>query len=83
MVVPHQVDAVSQRFCVGIQIKRDETDDLEGLTDRVDRLQVVATRNSGKARQFRVRLRIDTPKEWEYYRHGGILHYVIRHLAAA
>ena len=60
-----------------------EVYDLEGLTDRVDHLQVVATRNSGKARQFRVRLRIDTPKEWEYYRHGGILHYVIRQLAAA
>jgi aconitate hydratase len=24
-------------------------------------------------------LRIDTPKEWEYFRHGGILHYVLRH----
>ena len=30
--------------------------------------------------EFRVRLRIDTPKEEEYYRHGGILQYVLRQL---
>ena len=29
---------------------------------------------------FTVRVRIDTPKEWAYYRHGGILHYVLRQL---
>jgi len=31
---------------------------------------------------FTAIVRIDTPKEWEYYRHGGILHYVLRQLAA-
>ena len=31
----------------------------------------------------RSRLRIDTPKELDYYQHGGILHYVLRQLAAA
>jgi len=31
---------------------------------------------------FTACVRIDTPKEWEYYRHGGILHYVLRQLAA-
>jgi aconitate hydratase len=30
---------------------------------------------------FEVRVRIDTPKERDYYRHGGILHYVLRQLA--
>jgi aconitate hydratase len=30
---------------------------------------------------FGVRVRIDTPKEAEYYRHGGILQYVVRQLA--
>ncbi|MBW3556570.1 MAG: aconitate hydratase [Actinobacteria bacterium] len=34
-------------------------------------------------REFRVRLRIDTPKEAEYYRHGGILPYVLRQLRDA
>jgi aconitate hydratase len=33
--------------------------------------------------QFNVRDRIDTPKEREYYRHGGILQFVLRQLAAA
>jgi aconitate hydratase len=30
--------------------------------------------------QFDARVRIDTPNEWEYYRHGGILHFVLRDL---
>ncbi|MDA8196322.1 MAG: aconitate hydratase AcnA [Actinomycetota bacterium] len=33
-------------------------------------------------KEFSVRLRIDTPGELEYYRHGGILQYVLRNLAA-
>jgi aconitate hydratase len=28
-----------------------------------------------------VTVRIDTPQEWQYYRHGGILHFVLRELA--
>ncbi|MEQ9463657.1 MAG: aconitate hydratase AcnA [Haliea sp.] len=35
----------------------------------------------GKARSFEARIRIDTPNEFSYYRHGGILHYVLRRLA--
>ena len=31
---------------------------------------------------FTAQVRIDTPKEWEYYQHGGILHYVLRQLAS-
>ena len=31
---------------------------------------------------FEARVRIDTPKEQEYFRHGGILHYVLRQLAS-
>jgi aconitate hydratase len=38
--------------------------------------------NGGKLVEFDARLRIDTPKEREYYRHGGILQYVLRQLAA-
>ncbi len=33
--------------------------------------------------QFEARVRIDTPKERDYYRHGGILHYVLRQLATS
>jgi len=31
---------------------------------------------------FTAQVRIDTPKEWDYYQHGGILQYVLRQLAA-
>lgn len=34
-------------------------------------------------REFKVKIRIDTPKEMEYYQDGGILHYVLRQLAKA
>jgi aconitate hydratase len=45
---------------------------------------VVATpSDGGKPIVFEARVRIDTPKERDYYRHGGILHYVLRQLAAA
>ena len=34
-------------------------------------------------KQFTARVRIDTPKEVEYFRHGGILQFVLRQLLAA
>ena len=36
----------------------------------------------GEVKRFTARVRIDTPKEWDYFGHGGVLHYVIRQLAA-
>ncbi len=39
--------------------------------------------DDGAAKEFRVRVRLDTPQEVEYYRHGGILQYVLRQLLAA
>jgi len=42
---------------------------------------VVATTDDGSVTEFRVVVRIDTPMEAEYYRHGGILHYVLRQMA--
>jgi aconitate hydratase len=35
------------------------------------------------ALEFRARLRLDTPREREYLRHGGILPFVLRRLLAA
>ena len=37
---------------------------------------------SGKVTSFKVNVRVDTPKEWEYMDNGGILHFVLRQLAA-
>jgi len=45
-------------------------------------VKVIAKTDAGKMTQFEVRVRIDTPKELDYYQHGGILHYVLRQLAA-
>jgi aconitate hydratase len=45
-------------------------------------VKVIATADDGKKTEFDARLRIDTPKELDYYQHGGILHYVLRQLAA-
>jgi len=44
---------------------------------------VRATRADGSTVEFAARSRIDTPKEHEYFRHGGILPYVLRRLAAS
>ncbi len=43
---------------------------------------VVAKGPDGRKIEFRVLLRIDTPREADYFRHGGILQYVLRSLAA-
>ena len=45
-------------------------------------VKVIAKTDDGKATEFEVRLRIDTPKELDYYQHGGILQYVLRQLAS-
>ncbi|MCY4157492.1 MAG: aconitate hydratase AcnA [Gammaproteobacteria bacterium] len=45
-------------------------------------VKVCATRADGSKVEFAARSRIDTPKEREYFRHGGILPYVLRRLAS-
>ena len=37
-------------------------------------------RADGSTEEFSARVRIDTPKEWDYYCHGGILPYMVRQL---
>jgi aconitate hydratase len=43
---------------------------------------VRATKEDGSIQEFKARVRLDTPQEVQYYRHGGILHYVLRQLLA-
>jgi aconitate hydratase len=43
-------------------------------------VHVTATAADGTTTEFTARCRIDTPVEAEYYRHGGILQYVLRDL---
>jgi aconitate hydratase len=61
-----------------------ETFSVIGLEHGAAKLvKVIAVADDGKKTEFEVRLRIDTPKELDYYQHGGILHYVLRQLAQA
>lgn len=59
-----------------------EVYDIEGLDNgRAKTVKVTATSASGHRTVFEARVRLDTPKEIEYYQHGGILHYVLRQIA--
>lgn len=60
-----------------------ETFSIEGIQEGISTIKVKATKNDGSAQTFTCRVRIDTPKEWDYYRNGGILNYVLRQLARA
>ena len=60
-----------------------ETYDITGLQNgNAKSVQVNAKKDDGSAITFEARVRIDTPQEVEYYQNGGILHYVLRQLAA-
>jgi aconitate hydratase len=61
-----------------------EVFDIEGHTDAAaDTVKVTATPDGGEPIHFQAKVRIDTPKERDYFEHGGILHYVLRQLATA
>ena len=49
----------------------------------MQKVQVTATSGDGAVRRFTVTARVDTPIEVDYYRNGGILHTVLRHMAAS
>jgi aconitate hydratase len=60
-----------------------EVSDVLGLSDDIVPRQDVAlriTRKDGSVIEQPVKLRIDTPIEVDYYRHGGILPFVLRQL---
>jgi aconitate hydratase len=60
-----------------------ETFDIVGLNGgEAKQVEVRATGADGSVKTFQARVRIDTPNEVDYYRHGGILQYVLRKLAA-
>ncbi|WP_405220341.1 aconitate hydratase AcnA [Lentisalinibacter sediminis] len=61
-----------------------ETYDIGGLAKRSGKtVKVTATPADGEPIEFEAIVRIDTPKEQDYYAHGGILHYVLRQLAGS
>jgi aconitate hydratase len=60
-----------------------ETIDVIGLDDGASKTAtIVARKADGGEKRFEVKVLVLTPKEVEYFRHGGILHYVLRQLAS-
>jgi aconitate hydratase len=60
-----------------------ETFDIAGLDDSLKSratLTITAKAADGSTKSFKVLVRIDTPEELSYYKHGGILPYVLRQL---
>ena len=67
-------------------IKGDEEFDVLGVEGELrpqQDLKLVVKRSDGSRAEIKVLLRIDTPIEVDYYRHGGILPFVLRELVAA
>ena len=61
-----------------------EVFEIVGQSDAsADTVTVTATPADGDPIVFKAKVRIDTPKERDYYEHGGILHYVLRQLATS
>jgi aconitate hydratase len=66
-----------------LELTGTETFDITGQTDpQAKMVKVTATSVGGHTTSFEALVRIDTPKERDYYENGGILHYVLRQLAA-
>ena len=81
-VLPLQYEDGDNAASLGLSGK--EVFAIEGLGDGSAReVTVRAVAEDGSEKTFQTRVRIDTPQEIEYYRHGGILHYVLRQLLAA
>jgi aconitate hydratase len=81
-VLPLQFKDGDTRATLGLSA--DDTFSIRGLADLVpgQDVTVEVTRADGSSFSFTALCRIDTANEMEYYRHGGILHYVLRKLAA-
>jgi aconitate hydratase len=83
-VLPLQFQNGENRESLGLT--GEETFEIRGLegADRIPReIEVKAVSSEGGDKTFRATVRIDTPGEQEYYRHGGILQYVLRSLLNA
>ena len=78
-ILPLQFAAGQNPTTLGLTGK--ERYDILGLSEMPKELTVTATADDGKVTKFKALVRIDTPQELQYYKHGGILEYVLRQLA--
>jgi aconitate hydratase len=66
-----------------LSLTGEEVFNITGLQDGAARtVDVTATCPNGQVQSFKAQVLLMTPKEVDYFRHGGILHYVLRQLAA-
>lgn len=79
-VIPLEFPQGTTRKTLGL--KGDERIDIEHLQsiEPGQHIIVKITYGDGQVKEIATRCRIDTSTEMEYYRHGGILHYVIRQM---
>jgi aconitate hydratase len=78
------LEFVDGQSAESIGLDGSETFDVS-IDDRIEprqTVEVIATRTDGTKVPFETRCRIDTPVEVEYFRNGGILHTVLRRMAA-
>jgi aconitate hydratase len=82
-VLPLQFTGADSVSSLGL--KGDETIDIVGLDDLRPQQDITLsiTRSNGECREITLKSRIDTSIEVDYYRHGGILSFVLRGLMAA
>ncbi len=82
-VLPLQFAAGEDAQALGLTGK--ETFDVAGVAEGLvphKKLTVTATAKDGTKKTFTATLRLDTPNEVDYYRHGGILQFVLRQMTA-
>ena len=86
-IVPLQFELGQTVASLGLSGR--EVYEIEGLAAGIEsgfkegrKVSVRARREDGTVCEFKVIVRIDTPQEIQYYRHGGILQYVLRKLLA-
>jgi aconitate hydratase len=77
-VLPLQFQQGQDRESLGLSGRETFDIALSEELQAMREVRVVARPDSGAAKSFAVTLRIDTPVELEYYRHGGILQMVLR-----
>jgi len=78
-ILPLQFAAGQTAGSLGLTGK--ERYDILGLGEMPKELTATATADDGNVTKFKALVRIDTPQELQYYKHGGILEYVLRQLA--
>ena len=73
---------VNGESAVSLGLDGTEVFDFAGLKAGATELDVSAKKADGSVVTFKAKVRINTPKEWDYYAHGGVLQYMLRQMAA-